>query len=117
MNTTMAYISPFICAALAWCAGELLAYLVFRPRKRVSLGFFSIHGLLPRRQAALAQALGDLVAQELLTAQDMAGSMDNEEFRARLKEQVDTWLDRVFTQDSKVGTVLGLVLKDSTKER
>jgi len=45
--------------------------MLFWPRRPINLGFYSVQGILPKRQAQIAVSLGELVEKELLPMDDV----------------------------------------------
>jgi len=45
--------------------------MLFWPRRPINLGFYSVQGILPKRQAQIAVSLGELVEKELLSMDDV----------------------------------------------
>jgi uncharacterized membrane protein YheB (UPF0754 family) len=46
--------------------------MLFHPRQPVNLGFYTLQGIFPKRQRQFAEKLGKLVADELLSFEDIA---------------------------------------------
>lgn len=65
------YTLPLIAAVTGWITNYIAVKMLFHPRKPISLGLFTVQGIFPKRQAKLAQQLGELVARELLSAEDL----------------------------------------------
>ncbi len=61
-------VMPLVGALIGWVTNWLAVVMLFRPRAplRLPLLPWTLHGLLPRRQADLARAIGEIVEKELL---------------------------------------------------
>ncbi len=67
----LVYTLPFIAAITGWVTNFLAIKMLFHPREKVNLGFFSIQGIFPKRQKVLAERLGKIVATELFSFSDI----------------------------------------------
>ena len=52
------YLLPLIAALIGWLTNLIAVKMLFHPRKSINLGFFSVQGVFPKRQKALAKKLG-----------------------------------------------------------
>lgn len=116
MTLAQIFLSPLACALLGAAFGALAGALLFWPRRPLGVGPMRVQGLLPARQAEMARRLGELVDQELVTAQDLAQAMDSEEFRAAVKDAVDKGVDLLLEGDSKWAAMLGAILRGKMRE-
>jgi len=56
---------PLIGAGIGWLTNRLAIQMLFRPRQPVRLLFWTLQGLIPRRQAELATRVAEIVETEL----------------------------------------------------
>lgn len=78
--TMIAYLLPPVIGALiGWGTNWLALKMLFRPVRPWKLGPWSIQGVIPRRQDALARNLGDMVERELVSHHDLAAALSNPE--------------------------------------
>ena len=82
-------LSPFICAFIGWMTNYLAIRMLFHPRQPVTILGWTWQGLFPKRQAELAQRLGQLVESELLSHQDIRRVIDDPGFQVRLRTMVE----------------------------
>jgi len=94
------YLLPVIGALIGWVTNYLAVKMLFHPKKRVRLLFFSIQGVFPKRQAAFAHKLGVLVSKELISV---------EEVTKRLTEQASSD-ELVGLITSRIKTIIALKL-------
>ena len=87
---------PFIGALIGWFTNLLAVKMLFRPRKARSFLGIKFHGVFPKRKAALAKKVGELVSTELISSEQVievlkkkAGSPEAVE---RIIERVETFL-------------------------
>ena len=88
----IAYILPPVVGALiGWGTNWLALKMLFRPVRPWKIGPWSIQGVIPRRQDALARNLGDMVERELVSHHDLAAALSNPElidaFRPVVQEE------------------------------
>ncbi len=62
-------ISTVVCALVGWGTNVLAVRMLFRPYRPWRVGPWTLQGVFPRRQAAVARRLGELTATELLPPQ------------------------------------------------
>lgn len=65
------YTLPFIAAITGWVTNYLAIKMLFHPRKKIDLYLFSVQGIFPKRQAVLAERLGQIVSKELFSFKDI----------------------------------------------
>jgi uncharacterized membrane protein YheB (UPF0754 family) len=66
------YLIPLISAFIGWITNLIAIKMLFHPRQPVHLGFYTLQGIFPKRQRQFAEKLGKLVADELLSFEDIA---------------------------------------------
>ena len=81
---TMLLISTFI----GYITNVVAVRMLFWPRQPINLGFYTVQGVLPKRQAQLATTLGELVDKELLSLDDVLDRINTPENQARLVAKV-----------------------------
>ena len=65
------WLLPIISAAVGWFTNYVAVKMIFHPRRRIEFWGLSIQGLLPKRQGQLAESIGRIVEEELLTHADI----------------------------------------------
>jgi uncharacterized membrane protein YheB (UPF0754 family) len=91
------YTIPFISAFIHWLTIWMALKLLFHPRRpRRILGLFTLHGVFPKRQKQIAESLGRIVGQELLSFDDIEKTITNPENVQRIlplaEEHIDHFL-------------------------
>lgn len=61
------YLLPFIAAFIGWFTNWIAIKMLFHPRLPYNFLGITIQGIFPKRQAQFAQKLGELVARELIS--------------------------------------------------
>ncbi len=65
------YTIPFISAFIHWLTIWMALKLLFHPREPKKILGFTLHGVFPKRQRQIAESLGRIVGQELLSFGDI----------------------------------------------
>ena len=65
------YTLPLIGALIGWLTNYIAIKMLFHPRNEVRFFFIPVQGVFPKRQKLLAQKLGQVVSEELVSAQDV----------------------------------------------
>ncbi len=71
----LVYTLPLIGALIGWLTNYIAIKMLFHPRKEVRLFFIPVQGVFPKRQKALARKLGQIVSEELVSAQDVTAHL------------------------------------------
>lgn len=80
MSVWQMILIPLISALIGWLTNLIAVILLFRPYRPVVLPGYTLQGLIPRRRAELARSVGQVVEQELLSAQDVFDLLTNPDF-------------------------------------
>ena len=65
------YLLPVIAAVIGWTTNYLAIKMLFHPREPKGFLGFTFHGVFPKKKAQIAEKLGELVANELFSMQDV----------------------------------------------
>jgi uncharacterized membrane protein YheB (UPF0754 family) len=65
------YTLPLIGALIGWLTNYIAIKMLFHPKNEVRFFFIPVQGVFPKRQKLLAQKLGQVVSEELVSAQDV----------------------------------------------
>lgn len=77
-------------------------WMLFHPYRPIRIGPFRLpflHGAIPKNQDRLAAAVGRTVGDRLLTEDDLARILSNEEFRRAFDERLGTFLEGLLEQE------------------
>jgi len=87
---------PVIAAVIGWGTNYLAVRMLFHPRKENRILGLRIQGVFPKRQQVLAEKLGQLVARELFSMEDVRKHLQGVEFVEHvtkvIEEKVDDFL-------------------------
>ncbi|SEL96371.1 Protein of unknown function [Chitinophaga rupis] len=109
------YLIPFISAFIGWFTNWIAIKMLFHPRQPMNLGFMTLQGIFPKRQQQFAQKLGKLVADELLSFEDIREKLTDPEKIKNIIPLVEDHLEhflRVKLPDAM--PVLSMFIGDST---
>ena len=97
------YAIPFISAFIHWLTIWMALKLLFHPRHPKRILGFTLHGVFPKRQRQIAESLGRIVGQELLSFGDIEQTITNPDNVRRIlplaEEHIDLFL-RVKLKDA-----------------
>jgi len=66
---------PFIAALIGWMTNYIAVKMLFHPKEPRNFFGTTFHGVFPKRQHALAEKLGQLVADELFSISDVSAKI------------------------------------------
>ncbi len=92
------WISPFICALIGWFTNLIAIKMLFHPKKPIKLLFFTLQGVFPKRQKALAHNLGELVEKELVSHEDIQKIITDPDFEKKFKNSLIDHLTKFFEE-------------------
>ena len=87
------YTIPFISALIGWITNYIAIKMLFHPRKKIKILFFSIQGIFPKRQHILAARLGSIVATELFSFEDIKDRFTSTETAHEINQTLDEKLE------------------------
>lgn len=93
MSSYVIYALPLIAAAIGWLTNYIAIKMLFHPRQPVNLGFMTLQGLFPKRKKDIAHKLGDIVAHDLVSVEDLTERLKSEENQALIRQFLDEKLE------------------------
>ena len=98
------YTLPLIGALIGWLTNYVAIKMLFHPKNEIKIFFFSVQGIFPKRQQALAEKLGQVVSTELVSAQEMTAHLKEkatsdavlDHISMRIEEGIASRLPRIF---------------------
>ena len=84
---------PLIAAVIGWATNYIAVRMLFHPREEKRIFGLRIQGVFPKRQKALAEKLGKLVARELFSLQDVRKHLQGKEFIAHATDTIEAKVD------------------------
>ena len=98
------YTLPLIGALIGWLTNYVAIKMLFHPKNEIKIFFFSLQGIFPKRQRALAEKLGQVVSTELVSAQEVTAHLKEkatseavlDHISMRIEEGIASRLPRIF---------------------
>jgi uncharacterized membrane protein YheB (UPF0754 family) len=87
------YAIPFISAFIHWLTIWMALKLLFHPRQPKKILGFTLQGVFPKRQQQIAESLGRIVGQQLLSFGDIEETITNPANVARILPLVEEHID------------------------
>lgn len=112
---------PIIAGAIGWFTNWVAIKMLFYPRKKVKFLFFEIQGVFPKRQAMLAERIGQMVSEELLTTDDIRNSINNPDGIVAIQQsvgaKVEEYIEQTFpSRYPFLSLLMSRKMKDKFKE-
>ncbi len=84
---------PVIAAVVGWGTNYIAVRMLFHPREEIRILGLRIQGVFPKRQQTLAEKLGQLVARELFSMEDVRRHLQGDEFVAHVTKVIEGKVD------------------------
>ena len=112
------YFLPVIGALIGWLTNWVAVKMLFHPKKPLRLVIITVQGVFPKRQKALAEKLGNVVANELFSVNEVTSKIreqaTNEEIlnliQARVRDALEKKLENHFP-------VVGMFVSEGTLDK
>lgn len=116
----MIYTLPFIAALVGWFTNYLAVKMLFYPKDPINFHLFRIQGIFPKNQKEVAKRIGKMVAEELLSSDDLRERLNNPQNILTIQEmaeaKVDYYLNVTFPKNYPVtSAILGSKRKEKFK--
>lgn len=96
------YLLPFIAASIGWFTNYIAIKMLFHPREPVDLGFYVLQGIFPKRQREIAKRLGTVVAEELISSDEIKDRILNTDnintINNIIESKIDLFLENKFPE-------------------
>jgi len=113
----MIYSLPIISALIGYVTNFLAVKMLFHPRKEVNLILFRIQGIFPKRQKKLAQKLGELVARELLSIDDIKNIVKDPSILHGADDIIGEKIDQFLTNFIQSKPMLAMFISGDVKDQ
>jgi len=98
------YTLPVIGALIGWLTNYIAIKMLFHPRQEKRIFFIPVQGVFPKRQKDFARKLGQIVSEELVSAEDITAHLKEkatseavlDHIAMRLEEGIAKRLPRAF---------------------
>ena len=88
------YLLPIIAAVIGWTTNYLAIKMLFHPREPKGFLGFTFHGVFPKKKAQIAEKLGELVANELFSMQDVTKKIEDLSTKPEVLEEVGKRIEK-----------------------
>lgn len=88
----------FISTFIGYITNVVAVRMLFWPRQPINLGFYTVQGVLPKRQAQIAISLGELVEKELLSLDDVLDKINTPDIQQKLIDKVSAMVKGRLTE-------------------
>ncbi|GJM30704.1 MAG: membrane protein [Cyclobacteriaceae bacterium] len=107
----MLYAIPFISAIIGYVTNYIAIKMLFYPRKPMNFLLFRVQGIFPKRKTVLARRMARLVADELLSMDQLKEEIDRQatqgQIRVAIEEEVEVYLrDKIASLNPIVKTFI-----------
>lgn len=109
------YLLPIIAALTGWITNWVAVKMLFHPKEPINLGLFKLQGVFPKRQKVMAEKLGNIVANELFSIDDVVDKMksaDTSEVMQFVEVKIDEFINVKLPANMPM---LAMFLNDSIK--
>lgn len=100
---------PLIAGLIGWFTNYIAVLMLFRPRNPVKFLGLSFQGIFPKRQKYLAEQLGNLVADELLSSGDikerLLGGSNLDDIIGLIEYKIDDYLLNTFPEKYPITSI------------
>ncbi|MEL0005346.1 MAG: DUF445 family protein [Opitutales bacterium] len=87
-SSSIIYLLPILAALIGWITNYLAIKMLFHPHQPKKILGLTFQGVFPKRQAQIAEKLGDLVANELFSMKDVAQKIEDLSTQPEALEEV-----------------------------
>jgi len=100
---------PLIAGLIGWFTNYIAVWMLFRPRRPVRILGLTFQGIFPKRQKVLAERIGRLVAEQLLSSTDLKEKLlaeDNvDEILDMIEGRIDDYLLHTFPEKYPITSI------------
>ena len=112
------YSLPLIAAVIGWFTNYIAVKMLFRPREKVKILFLEFQGIFPKRQQVVAEKIGKLVSDELLSIHDIKEKITQPEnmdmINQKIEAKIEEYLNTTFPANHPV---MALFLRKKTLDK
>jgi len=93
-SSPLLYLLPILAALIGWTTNYLAIKMLFYPHQPKKILGLTFQGVFPKRQAQIAEKLGDLVANELFSIKDVAQKIEDLSTQPEALEEVGKRIEK-----------------------
>lgn len=103
---------PSIGAIIGYVTNTIAVTMLFRPHGPRRILGLTIHGLIPKRQPALARKIGEVVGHHLLDKQDLIAVLHKVDLRSAIGSLIHAALERKIGELQKIPMLGAFITED-----
>jgi uncharacterized membrane protein YheB (UPF0754 family) len=93
-GSSFIYLLPILASLIGWITNYLAIKMLFHPHQPKKILGLTFQGVFPKRQAQIAEKLGDLVANELFSMKDVAQKIEDLSTQPEALEEVGKRIEK-----------------------
>lgn len=114
MNITSLILIPSIAALIGWITNFIAIRMLFRPRRPISFGIGTLHGLVPKRQKEIAKSVGEAVARDLISHDDITSVLKLPETKRKISAEIEQEIDGFIKGFAEQNPMVAMFLQGDT---
>lgn len=84
---------PLIAAFIGWFTNWIAIKMLFHPKQPKRILGITFQGIFPKRQAQIAEKLGQIVANDLVNIKEIVSGLNNEDTVYEIKPMIEVHID------------------------
>jgi uncharacterized membrane protein YheB (UPF0754 family) len=117
MDKLVIYSLPFVSALIGWFTNKVAVWMLFHPKEPISLLGFNWRGLIPRRQAEIAEQTGEIIEKEILQKHLLASSLREMDLQPHFHAFIDDLIGKALVAKLRAMPFIGGFLNDGMVEQ
>jgi len=110
----MLYVIPFISATIGYVTNYIAIKMLFYPRRPINLGLFTLQGIFPKRKTLLARRMAKLVAEELLSMDQLKDEIDRQATQGEIKDAIADEVEKYLREKiSSLNPLISSLINDN----
>lgn len=105
---------PLTAALIGWITNYIAIRMLFRPRRPIKLGLFTVYGLVPKRQREIARSVGEAVAQDLISHDDITRVLKTPDTKAKISGEIEQEIDGFLKGFAEQNPMVAMFLQGET---
>lgn len=110
----MLYVIPFISAVIGYVTNYIAIKMLFYPRRPINLRLFTIQGIFPKRKTLLARRMAKLVAEELLSMDQLKDEIDRQATQGEIRDAIEDEVEKYLKEKiSSLNPIISTFINDN----
>lgn len=98
MNYIELILMMLIGGLIGWTTNKVAIKMLFRPVKPIKILFWTLHGVLPKRQTEIADSIGETIEGDLLSKNEIIENLITEDAKTEIKAYLTAALTNKITE-------------------